>query len=139
SCLPSYIGSPPGCRPECVSNAECPSLQACINQKCNDPCLGICGSAAECRVINHSPICSCPPNHMGDPFFRCIPNPPAAIYPEPSIPQQPINPCAPSPCGPNSQCQSYGGTPQCTCHPGYSGSPPNCRPECIINSDCPSN
>lgn len=28
--------------------------------------------------------------------------------------------------------------PSCTCQIGYLGSPPNCRPECIINSDCQS-
>lgn len=49
------------------------------------------------------------------------------------------DPCQPSPCGPFSQCRDYNGSPSCTCLSNYMGSPPNCRPECSINSECPSN
>lgn len=52
---------------------------------------------------------------------------------------EPINPCVPSPCGQNAQCQAYGNVPSCTCLPNYYGSPPNCRPECTINAECSSN
>lgn len=76
SCLPEYIGSPPGCRPECVVSTECPQNKACVNQKCVDPCPGTCGIAANCQVINHSPICSCRPGNTGNPFTRCYPIPP---------------------------------------------------------------
>lgn len=48
------------------------------------------------------------------------------------------NPCLPSPCGPFSQCQNINDVPSCSCLPQYSGSPPNCRPECLINTDCSS-
>lgn len=75
SCLPNYIGSPPGCRPECVSSNECPSNKACINQKCLDPCPGVCGTNANCRVNNHSPICACNNGFTGEPFTRCYPIP----------------------------------------------------------------
>lgn len=51
----------------------------------------------------------------------------------------PVNPCIPSPCGPNSQCRDIGGQASCSCLIGYMGSAPNCRPECTINSECPSN
>lgn len=71
SCLPSYIGNPPGCRPECVVSSECPQNRACINQKCGDPCPGTCGLNTRCEVINHSPICSCQAGYTGDPFSRC--------------------------------------------------------------------
>lgn len=54
--------------------------------------------------------------------------------PTPSAP----NPCVPSPCGPYSQCRDVGGTPSCSCLRNYIGSPPNCKPECTINSDCAS-
>lgn len=47
SCIQGYIGSPPSCRPECVINSECPSNEACINQKCGDPCPGACGQSGE--------------------------------------------------------------------------------------------
>jgi hypothetical protein len=49
------------------------------------------------------------------------------------------NPCVPSPCGPNSQCRAIGNMPACTCLPNYVGRAPNCRPECTINAECPSN
>ena len=76
SCLANYIGSPPGCRPECVVSSECPQNRACVNQKCVDPCPGTCGLNARCEVINHSPICSCQAGFTGDPFTRCFPIPP---------------------------------------------------------------
>lgn len=73
SCLPSYVGSPPGCRPECVVSSECPLDKACTNQKCADPCPGVCGLHTKCNVINHSPICICQNGYTGDPFTRCTP------------------------------------------------------------------
>lgn len=44
--------------------------------------------------------------------------------------------CNERPCGPNSQCRNINGQAVCSCVPGYLGSPPNCRPECILSSDC---
>ena len=29
-----------------------------MQQKCRDPCPGLCGANAECRVTNHNPICN---------------------------------------------------------------------------------
>lgn len=72
SCVPGFIGSPPACRPECVVSSECPLNNACVNQKCVDPCPGTCGISAVCQVVNHNPICSCPQQMTGDPFTRCI-------------------------------------------------------------------
>lgn len=75
SCQTGYIGSPPSCRPECVVSAECPLTQACLNNKCRDPCPGTCGINAQCQVLNHNPICSCTQGNTGDPFTRCYPLP----------------------------------------------------------------
>lgn len=50
-----------------------------------------------------------------------------------------INPCVPSPCGPNSQCRTQDNRAVCSCLPNYIGRAPNCRPECTVNSDCSSN
>lgn len=47
SCVSTYIGSPPSCRPECVVNSECLLSEACVNQKCADPCPGSCGQSGE--------------------------------------------------------------------------------------------
>lgn len=132
SCITGYIGAPPQCRPECVVSSECSQNQACINQKCIDPCVGTCGYNARCEVINHSPICSCNQGQTGDPFQRCF----EIIITE--TPKRPSDPCNPNPCGPNSICQSNGETPICQCVQGYTGKAPNCRPECVINTDCPS-
>lgn len=71
SCIMGYVGSPPSCRPECTINADCYLTEACSNQKCINPCIGTCGVSAKCQVINHKPICSCPPSMTGDPFVRC--------------------------------------------------------------------
>lgn len=35
-------------------------------------------------------------------------------------------------------CQVHDDKAACSCHPGMRGIPPNCRPECVINQDCPS-
>lgn len=53
--------------------------------------------------------------------------------------EPPSNPCIPSPCGPYSQCRDVGGIPSCSCLENYIGVPPQCRPECTMNSECTSN
>lgn len=73
TCQPDFIGAPPGCRPECISNTECASNKACINQKCKDPCPGSCGYNADCKIISHALICSCPFGQTGDPLVSCNP------------------------------------------------------------------
>lgn len=73
SCLPNYIGRAPNCRPECTSNSECRSNQACVNRRCKDSCQGSCGSFTTCIVNNHRPICRCLPGYTGDPFAECSP------------------------------------------------------------------
>ncbi|XP_065203536.1 neurogenic locus notch homolog protein 1-like [Planococcus citri] len=130
SCLPGYLGLPPYCKPECVVSTECPSTQCCINQTCSDPCITTCGVGAQCFVINHSPICSCPPGYTGNPFSRCI-------LP-PVIPTEKPDLCNPSPCGSNAVCKERNGAGSCQCLPGYSGDPHICcKPECVLNSECP--
>lgn len=71
SCLPNYIGRPPTCRPECMVNSDCPSNQACINEKCRNPCVGTCGLNTECHVLAHTPRCICSSGYEGDPFSGC--------------------------------------------------------------------
>lgn len=48
-------------------------------------------------------------------------------------------PCTPSPCGPNSQCRENNGQAVCSCVSGFIGSPPTCRPECVVSTDCSLN
>jgi hypothetical protein len=156
SCIASYIGSPPNCRPECVVNADCSLDKSCTGYKCRDPCPGTCGINARCQVVNHSPICSCHAGFVGDPFIRCVveeSKKEKKLHEElsdanlssienlgrPPPIQDHVNPCHPSPCGLNSNCRENNGQPVCSCIPNYIGAPPNCRPECIQNSECPSN
>lgn len=154
TCLPNCIGSPPYCRLECTINEDCPLSKACDRNKCIDPCIGSCAKNAQCRVVMHSPVCVCPPQFTGDPFTYCEPESKNDflrdnffIFNHFSIQKGiPIereedqkDPCFPSPCGPNSKCENYNGFAKCSCLPNYYGKSPNCRPECILNSDCPSN
>ena len=76
-CLPGFHGDPSsaGCKPECTISPDCPRDKACVRNKCRDPCPGVCGYMAICHVLNHSPICACPPSHVGDPFVECKPAP----------------------------------------------------------------
>ena len=90
SCAPGFVGAPPQCRPECVVSAECPQDRACTNQRCVDPCPGVCGANARCQALNHQPVCTCAPGYTGDPFTRCLmpdrkstpttPNPPGMLF-----------------------------------------------------------
>lgn len=131
SCLPEFIGSPPNCKPECVSNSECPINKACIQQKCKDPCPGLCGQNANCHVVSHTPNCVCIPGYEGDPFNYCSPIKFDVV--------EHINVCNPSPCGSNAICREQNGAGSCTCQEDYVGNPyEGCRPECSLNSDCPS-
>lgn len=127
------MGSPPNCKPECISNSECPNDLACINQKCRDPCPGSCGVNAVCRVVSHTPNCACKIGYTGDAFLQCI-------QIETLQPVNYINPCVPSPCGPNAICREQNNAGSCTCLPNYIGNPyEGCRPECVLNTDCASN
>lgn len=53
------------------------------------------------------------------------------------LPQEPISIHVPSPCGPYSQCRVVNGHAVCSCQPDYIGTPPACRPECMVSADCP--
>lgn len=50
-----------------------------------------------------------------------------------------VNPCLLGICGPNSECHDLDGRAVCSCAFGMLGAPPNCRPECVIHQECPSN
>lgn len=132
SCIDNFIGRPPSCVPECISNSECPNNKACINKRCRDPCVGLCGQNAQCHVVSHTPICECTEGYSGDPFVSCVI--------KTVVQEEPLNPCVPSPCGSNAFCKEQNSVGACYCLPEYFGNPyQGCRPECTLNSDCPSN
>lgn len=152
SCLPNYIGNPyEGCRPECVLNSDCVPSKSCVQFKCEDPCPGTCGQNAVCQVINHVATCNCLLRFTGDPFRFCreeeigmwrknisyrqrfYENFLSKTVTLPSV----KNPCQPSPCGANSVCKENNGQAVCSCLPEFRGSPPGCRPECVVSAECP--
>lgn len=149
TCLAEYQGDPyRGCRPECTLSSDCPRNRACIRLKCQDPCPGTCGTGALCQVVNHIPICSCPNGYNGNAFVACrlserkffvqilgLEVMTDIFYYIVAPPKS--NPCNPSPCGANSQCREINGQAVCSCVPGFIGSPPTCRPECVTSSECP--
>lgn len=161
SCLPEFIGSPPNCKPECITNSECPYNKACINMKCKDPCPGACGQNAICQVVSHVPRCSCLSGYNGDPFIQCYiqqgKNNECLIiehsnylfkaniynnfnYIADPVPIEYLSPCEPSPCGTNAICKEQNGAGSCSCLPGFEGNPyDGCRYECSLNTDCASN
>merc|ERR1712106_1023847 len=134
-CLPGLQGDPyTECKPECTINQECASNLACIANKCKDPCPGVCGTHATCSVRNHNPSCTCDPGYFGDPFRICT------FRTTQPMRTEVIDPCNPSPCGSNANCQRRNNAAACQCIPEYFGDPyVACRPECVVNSDCPSN
>ena len=72
TCVRGYFGDPyVACRPECTINSECPANKACRDYKCVDPCPGLCGINAACRVVNHIATCTCNARYRGDPFRSC--------------------------------------------------------------------
>lgn len=93
---------------ECQHDNDCESNKKCDKGKCRNPCLeyGACGSNAQCRVVNHKPQCSCPPDFFGNPLTEC----------------QPLKGgCASNPCGINSRCSEVPGSYECSCMEGCIG------------------
>lgn len=160
--MPYFVGDPPFCRPECVTNSECSLSKACVNNKCVDPCENTCGLNTICTVRYHFPNCKCKSGFTGNPLSSCfyvksmtfslnIPNfllnnhvsddvPDTQVTYTPVPVRSPEPSCLPNPCGPFSQCRIHDNKVlSCSCLPSYIGNPPNCRPECITSNDCPNN
>ena len=165
SCLAGKIGRVPNCRPECTVSSDCFANEACVGQKCVDPCPGSCAPNAECRVVNHSPVCTCRPGYSGDAYIQCniiVVQGECCVAFRPHLchftnlqsaliltcwyfvvetpvrqPDKP-RPCDPSPCGQNAQCREQNGQATCLCPSDYVGDPyVGCGPECVLNPDCP--
>jgi len=135
----------------CRSDAECDSNKACINTECVNPCLldQSCGKNAECLATNHRAICECRQGFRGDPYNACYiigcrsdsecPSDKACINSDCQHPCIVSNPCAPV----NAECFNQNHQAVCRCRPGFIGNPffsctPEPMPECIVDSDCPS-
>lgn len=56
-----------------------------------------------------------------------------------SLVNENANPCLPSPCGPYSNCRVINDHAVCSCDINYTGTPPACKPECIVSAECAQN
>jgi hypothetical protein len=82
-CKPGYFGDPyVSCQLECLMNSHCALTQACVRNKCVNPCNDMCTDGnSECSVINHRVSCSCKQGYTGNPFDRCTPIPSKILFP----------------------------------------------------------
>ena len=57
----------------CANDDECPDHTACENRLCINPCAyrDPCAPTANCQVIKHKPVCSCPDGYIGSPTTSC--------------------------------------------------------------------
>lgn len=77
-CQNGYFGDPyVSCNLECLMNSHCSLMEACINNKCVDPCKDLCTHPnSKCSVTNHIAVCQCKEGYTGsNPFERCTPIP----------------------------------------------------------------
>lgn len=140
-CPPGLVGNPyVACRqevqPECKEDADCPSLLACFDNVCQNPCTTLepCKRPAECVVVNSLPvrtmICECPSGYVSSGSGTCKITPPMTAVACTADTQCPsdraclngrcIDPCN---CGPNSECRVWDHKPVCSCLAGFDGSP----------------
>lgn len=62
----------------CVTDWDCPSGLACIQDKCQDPCVVLtpCDPSAECKVVDTVPwrtmVCICPNGYMAGQNLQCV-------------------------------------------------------------------
>ena len=109
----------------CSTDEECPSNQACRNGVCENPCD--CGPNADCRIVQHKPVCTCREGFTGDPSVVCYQ---AGCTVDEECPGthacvngncEPV--CTPFTCTSGAICQGVLHKPRCECPPGMSGNP----------------
>ncbi|RZF34371.1 hypothetical protein LSTR_LSTR008910 [Laodelphax striatellus] len=150
-CPPGLLGDPfvncykePLASPECSSDSDCPSLRACVNRRCQDPCIvaNPCGLSAECSTSNHRPVCACPQGWAGNPQVQCY-KPECKIdadclYDKACLNGNCISPCISVSCGRGAECRVQAHLAQCVCPQGTQGNPQvSCvSVVCQYNEDC---
>lgn len=151
TCPRGLVGDPykSGCKQpgDCITDSDCPSTAACIDNTCRDPCSisGTCGRNADCQMRDHSPICKCSGQTTGDPLKECIQfecnhhsecEPSLACYEHKCV-----DPCSvPNACGFGADCSPLNHSYVCTCQPGGTGDPNlGCTPVqyCKVDHQCP--
>lgn len=135
-CPPGLMGNPNiACTlVDCRSDSECPSHRACINARCESPCVesNPCEKSAECKVYDHRAHCVCSPGFVKDNNNNCQKEEEKcrSDYDCPSqeacINDECVNPCnATTPCGVNAECRVLDTLPVrtmvCECKSEYQG------------------
>lgn len=153
-CPSGFIGNPYiDCKrepqPECRQDPECSPRLACIENKCQDPCIIIqpCHVPSECRVDGTVPvrtmICVCPPGYISSGSGTCQPvKQISGCISDNECPTDKAcvhgickNPCN---CGPHTDCQVRDHKPLCICRDTFIGNPEiGCIPSgCRTNDEC---
>ncbi|CAB4059878.1 unnamed protein product [Lepeophtheirus salmonis] len=161
SCPNGYTGNPshecyfvsptsePLLTPGCRNDDDCPTYSLCKNTMCINPCAedSPCAPTANCQVINHNPVCTCPNGYIGSPTTVCRPPPKPECTSDPECPdhlacvnQKCQNPCSRSTCGINAQCRVQRHRAICSCLDGYIGDPYSVceEPGCKSDFECPN-
>jgi hypothetical protein len=71
-CIADLITEPP--RPAgCSFDGDCPDHAACEKRLCINPCAirDPCAFGADCLVVNHRSVCTCPDGYIGSPTIDC--------------------------------------------------------------------
>ena len=70
---PPTLSPPTTPRPECRVDDDCPNDKACFDNFCKNPCIvrTPCGVNADCRPVDHLPVCTCLPGYQGNPTLQC--------------------------------------------------------------------
>ncbi|XP_023246923.1 uncharacterized protein LOC111643392 [Copidosoma floridanum] len=146
-CPPGYTDNPTvACVPiiGCRKNSDCPSTEACINEKCKNPCLteNPCERNAECSVYNHVVECACPSGYIDTKISSCIPvgckSDDECPLQQACVNRKCVNPCNEiRPCGINAICTVLDTHPvktmTCDCLPDYRGNAvEQCEPICQL-------
>ena len=65
--------SEPALAAGCSVNEDCPGYSACRQRLCINPCAeeNPCSRNANCKVVNHKAVCSCPDGYIGTPETDC--------------------------------------------------------------------
>lgn len=114
---------------ECEVGNDCASDEACINQKCVNPCTlqNVCGQNTNCSAVNHQAYCSCLPEHYGDPLQGCLM---VVLCNDNTL------------CPASSKCSNGICTPLCSsnrdCHANQVCLEGACQGSCQSDGDCPS-
>lgn len=139
SCPSGYTGNPfEVCYPiteknttdlKCVDNIDCVSSLKCVNEKCIDVCPSDCGINAKCTMIDHAPVCNCPPDTTGNPFInchkidrKCTKNEECSEKEYEFCVDEKCQSCKEI-CAPQAECSSKEGKPICSCPVGTVGDP----------------